>query len=336
MPEPTVVVVVGGDRVARRSRVPSGEQALKAAAVEDTAAGGQELGRGLDVRSLHGGIEPWPRRRILKETAMSRQACPMEFEPGYRELAPPPALRGALACLWVRVVPPRSPPLRVLPDACSDLIWQAGNGAFVAAPDTGPVLTAPPSGTVYVGARFLPGAGGPALRVPLSELRDLRVELTDLLPALGEQLHGALPPSLALERVAAATDRLVGAGAPDAAVVRAALLLADPRARVETLAGDLGLSQRQLRRRCHAAAGYGPKTLHRVVRFRRFLARLDGAGAAVDLARLALEAGYADRAHLTRECARLSAGPPPAALVRARASAAPTMLVAAQKGTHSA
>jgi AraC-like DNA-binding protein len=271
---------------------------------------------------------------ILKETAMSRQACPMEFGPGYRELAPPPALRGALACLWVRVVPPGSPPLRVLPDACSDLIWQAGSDAFVAGPDTGPVLTAPPSGTVYVGARFLPGAGGPALRVPLSELRDLRVELSDLLPALGEQLDGALSPRLALQRVAAASARLVGAGAPDTAVARAALLLADPRARVDTLAGELGLSQRQLRRRCHAAAGYGPKTLHRVVRFRRFLARLDEAGATVDLARLALEAGYADQAHLTRECTRLS-GLAPAALARARASAAATMLLTAPEGAHS-
>lgn len=50
----------------------------------------------------------------------------MDLRHGYRELAPPPALRDALACLWVRVVPPRSPPIRVLPDACSDLVWQAG------------------------------------------------------------------------------------------------------------------------------------------------------------------------------------------------------------------
>jgi AraC-like DNA-binding protein len=39
-----------------------------------------------------------------------------------------------------------------------------------------------------------------------------------------------------------------------------------------------------------------------------------------DLAALALEAGYADQAHLTRETTRL-AGLPPAALIRARGAA---------------
>jgi AraC-like DNA-binding protein len=64
--------------------------------------------------------------------------------------------------------------------------------------------------------------------------------------------------------------------------------------------------------------GYGPKTLHRVLRFRRFLARADANGPEADLVRLALEAGYADQAHLTRECTRLT-GLAPAALGRSRA-----------------
>jgi transcriptional regulator GlxA family with amidase domain len=61
----------------------------------------------------------------------------------------------------------------------------------------------------------------------------------------------------------------------DAAVAEAARRLAQPHARVDALAGDLGLSERQLRRRFHAAAGYGPKTLQRVLHFRRFLAAAD-------------------------------------------------------------
>ena len=242
----------------------------------------------------------------------------MDLRPGYRELAPPPALRDALACLWVRVVSPGEPPVRVLPDACADLIWRAGRGAFVAGPDTGPWQSAAP-GAVFVGARFLPGAGGPALRVPLSDLRDLRVQLADLWPELDRRLPPTLAVPAALRGVAAAAAGLVAAGPPDRAVRRAARLLADPRAGVRALAGDLGLSERQLRRRCHETVGYGPKTLQRVLRFRRFLARLDGGGAA-DLARAAAEAGYADQAHLTRECTRL-AGLAPAALARARTSA---------------
>ena len=118
--------------------------------------------------------------------------------------------------------------------------------------------------------------------------------------------------------MAAAAARLASAGAPDLAVRGAVRLLADPRARVDKLAADIGLSQRQLRRRCDAAVGYGPKTLQRVLRFRHFLASLDAAGPEPDLAAIAHASGYADQAHLTRECTRL-AGSPPVALARVRA-----------------
>jgi AraC-like DNA-binding protein len=98
------------------------------------------------------------------------------------------------------------------------------------------------------------------------------------------------------------------------------LLLRDPSARTGDVAEEVGLSVRQLRRRCHAAAGYGPKTLQRVLRFQRFVRHLDASSGACDLASAAAEAGYADQAHLTRECAALS-GLTPAALARVRGTA---------------
>ena len=46
----------------------------------------------------------------------------VQISDGYRELAPPSGLRKALECLWVRVFPSNGgPPIRILPDACSDL-----------------------------------------------------------------------------------------------------------------------------------------------------------------------------------------------------------------------
>ena len=99
-------------------------------------------------------------------------------------------------------------------------------------------------------------------------------------------------------------------------------LLRDPQARAEDVAAEVGLSLRQLRRRCHAVVGYGPKTLQRVLRFRRFVSRVDAVPETpdvLDLAALAAEAGYADQAHLTRECGKLS-GLTPAALARQRVS----------------
>jgi AraC-like DNA-binding protein len=237
---------------------------------------------------------------------------------GYRELAPPMALRSVLDCLWVRVVPANgAPPVRVLPDACSDLIWRSGEGALVAGPDTGPVVGPVAPGAVTVGARFRPGAGGPALAHPLDELRDMRVELHELLPALARRLDPDLTPEAALRQVALAAGQLAEARPPDTLVGAAARSLANPHARSAAVAEELGMSERQLRRRFLANVGYGPKTLQRVLRFRRFLRQLDAAGGDADLARLAADCGFADQAHLTRECSRL-AGLSPAAIARER------------------
>jgi AraC-like DNA-binding protein len=53
------------------------------------------------------------------------------------------------------------------------------------------------------------------------------------------------------------------------------------------------------------AVGYGPKTLARILRFRRLQAL-----APAPLAELALDAGYADQAHMTAEVTRLAGVPP--------------------------
>ncbi len=239
----------------------------------------------------------------------------MELRAGYREWAPPAGLQSAVSCLWTSVVPTEQTP--VLPDGCTDLIWQRGAGAFVAGPDTGPAPTALSAGALLVGVRFRPGAGGPALGLPLTELLDQRVDLADIRPRLARRLPGELSPGRALGRLIGMTARLTSEGPPDVLVSRAARLLAVSRERTGELAWDLGVSERQFRRRCLHAVGYGPKTLHRVLRFRRFLSRVNAGDGNPDLSRIAFEAGYADQAHLTRESVRL-AGLPPAALARAR------------------
>jgi len=280
--------------------------------------------------------------------------------PGYAEWAPPAALRGAVACLWARVAPeaddradragradradradqatPATQSGLVLPDACSDLIWERGVGAYIAGPDTGPASPVIAPGTVIVGVRFRPSAGGQVLKTPLSEIANQRVPLADLLrpaqlPPAARGLSAALYPAEAAGRMLDLTGALVAEGAPDRAMARAAVLLRDPAARAEAVAAEVGLSERQFRRRSQAAAGYGPKTLQRVLRFHRFVRLLDAAPAPhpaqaqgqdqrrgqtpPDLATLAAQAGYADQAHLTRECSALS-GFTPASLARVR------------------
>src|SRR5215470_996152 len=252
----------------------------------------------------------------------------MDWAPGYRELAPPAALRPSVSCLWVTVVPPgqyRS--TVVLPDACVDLIWEQGKGTYVAGPDTGPAPVISPPGTIIAGVRFAPGAGGPALRMPMSALLDQRVDVGDLgcgpAKGLARLLPGSLDPELALRMLTEVAGALTDDGPADPLAAEAARLLGRAPVQADTVADHLGVSERQLRRRCQASVGYGPATLRRILRFRRFVSwadagrgRLAGSG---DLAQVAAELGYADQAHLTRECVRL-AGVTPAALVAARPS----------------
>jgi AraC-like DNA-binding protein len=242
-----------------------------------------------------------------------------DLPPGYAEWAAPAELRHAIACLWAQVTPDRGDRAGlVLPDGCSDLIWESGRGGYVAGPDTGPVPTAMTAGTVIVGVRFRPSAGGPALGVLLSDLRDQRVDLADLRRPDARWLPGTLDPDNAMARALDVAADLVAGGEPDPEVTWAAALLEDPRARTDEVAAQVGLSLRQLRRRCHAAVGYGPKTLQRILRFRRIVSWIDAAQPVPpDLATVAAAAGYADQAHLTREC-RALAGLTPAELARQR------------------
>ena len=233
---------------------------------------------------------------------------PGDGSPGrYAEAAPPPALAGRLACVWVRRAGgPTS--TAVVPDGCADLMWitDAGRSTLVVAgPDTRAHASDLGPGGSIAGVRFLPGAAADVLGVPLDAVRDERPLLADLwgeadAERLAEVVVGADEPRAVL--AAAVAQR--GAGQTDALARRVAAALAtslEPSP-VRGLADALGLSERQLHRRCLAAFGYGPKTLHRVLRFQRALGR---ARAGDDLARVAHECGYADQAHLARDVAAL-------------------------------
>jgi len=243
----------------------------------------------------------------------------LRWTPGYREWLPPAALRDSLTCLWAGVSPDVPSVAEVTPDGCTDLIWQSGYGAYVAGPDTGPAPAPMPPGTILVGARFRPGAGGSAFGIPLAAMRDQRVDLADCLPALDRALPGDLPADTALERVTRVSARLALATPPDHAVLHGARLLAGDGS-VAELSDTLGLSDRQLLRRFDTAVGYGPKTLQRVLRFQRVMQILSAAGPKPDLADVAVLVGYSDQAHMTREITRL-AGRPPGALLRRLGSA---------------
>ncbi|MEV4558331.1 helix-turn-helix domain-containing protein [Kitasatospora sp. NPDC049285] len=238
----------------------------------------------------------------------------------YRQWAPAVAPRRQVACVWVRESDAGAAHRQlIVPDGCLDLLWD-GAQVQVVGPDRVPRTVPVPGGTRMAGLRLRPGAAALLLgRTPARELCDLQVPLAELAPGtaelLTERLGTAGTATAAAELLDAFAAELRPGRPPDPLVEQAVAALGRPRpAPLPRLAEHLGLSERQLRRRLTDAVGYGPSTLHGVLRFQRALAaaRRDGR----PLAEAAAAAGYADQAHFTREVRRLAGVPPTTLLGR--------------------
>jgi AraC-like DNA-binding protein len=228
--------------------------------------------------------------------------------PAYAELAPSPALEAQVACVWVG----DGGAVRVLPDACADIVFTGGR-LVVAGPATLPDLVPATPGQDRCGVRFRVGLAGSALGLPAAELLDQVVPLAEIWGAEGRRLEDRVAAAeRPLEAMIAGVAARI-AGARDDVVREAVGRVRRGETSVERLARASAISERQLRRRFDRSVGYGPRTLRRVLRFQRFLAAARTAGPG-SLARLAADAGYADQAHLARDCARL-AGLAPGALL---------------------
>ncbi|WP_034851879.1 helix-turn-helix domain-containing protein [Inquilinus limosus] len=238
----------------------------------------------------------------------------------YREAPPALELAPHLLCRWMHAVPQGlALPVAVVPDGCVDLLWVGGR-LVVAGPDLTaqhPLLL---PGDPVVAVRFRPGAAFRWLGLPMSELTGRQVDLEDLRRPWARDLAGRIGEARTvterMARLEAGLARIapeIAPPAPEMALAFQLLGRGAEEAGLAALRDRLEISERSLRRRCHEAFGYGPKTLDRILRFQRFLTLAEAGEEG--LSALAAAAGYADQAHLTREVRRLS-GLTPAAILR--------------------
>lgn len=227
-------------------------------------------------------------------------------ELGWAQAASPPS-----GARWERVVPTGKLHLVVRDGA--PLRLATGGASLGAAIVGGPRQTSydkdvsAPSSSVGVVLGL--GVTGALFGVPASALAEQHVSLEDLVGAaevsrLRDRVLSRHEPAArlaALEawleaRVAASREALV-----DVRVARGLARLAlSPTATVSTMAAASGLGVRAFGRRFMASVGLSPRAFGRVVRLGRAVARLAETSSGSDAA-LALEAGYADQAHLCRD-----------------------------------
>jgi len=238
----------------------------------------------------------------------------------YIERPPLAELAGAVRTVWIQRTGPTPYRQRHMPTGGVELHFPIGAPPRFLGPLTGPRIEVIPPHTTLIGVRLHPGAA-PPLPTPLDALVDEQVDLDALWGSTAERL-GA---SVAAAAAAAGPDAALGliqrhllrtfrcAGRSDPLIREAARrLMPWHPVEIGALAEHLAISTTQLWRRCLEQVGVSPKALQRTLRFQGFLA-LAQAGAtpswhtgAHGLAGLAVEVGYADQAHLSRECARLT------------------------------
>jgi AraC-like DNA-binding protein len=250
--------------------------------------------------------------------------------PDYTEQAPPPRLASLVECVWTsRASLPAGAAFetRVLPDGCMDVLFDLrdarGTGGSVDGPRSYVVgamrtpLHVRMAGSVdLLGIRFRPGGATPFVPAPVGELADRSVGLDALWGAgaaaeMEERLHAApiaARPRLAMEML---TARLRPDRAPDARVLHASGMIerSGGRVPVEELCRAVGLTRRHLERIFLDSVGLPPKTACRVARVQAAL-RVVRARPAVPWSRLALDCGWYDQAHMSRDFREIAGASP--------------------------
>lgn len=233
----------------------------------------------------------------------------------YTEYAAPADVRPWVACIWsTRGVVHVERGHRVLPDGCVD--WMLDLGAEQPWRLVGPMqqaLQVPLAGQVDVlGIRFRPGGVHGILPLEVHTLIDGSVPLQSLASAALRTLPhaelGALAPQARVLRLWSwLRQSLHRAPCP---ITSAALHhWRSSSLSVAALAQDLGISTRMLQRRLLTHTGYTPAALRALARFRRAL-DVHARSSQPRWSTVALDAGYADQAHLCREFQRWAGATP--------------------------
>ncbi len=235
----------------------------------------------------------------------------MDHAHAYDERLPWPALAARVRTVWVQRTGAAPVLQRNLPTGGVELKCPIGAPPRLVGPLTQAKTEILPPNLTMVGVRFWPGAAAPLLGLPADELVDQIVPFGDGwggAPDLPARLAAAPGPEAALQLLQHdLVRRLADTPPPDPLVATAVRRLMPWRPTgIGPLTGDLAISESQLRRRFLAEVGIAPKPLQRTLRFQGYLALAQAATSGRRVADLAAEVGYADHAHLGRECQRLT------------------------------
>ncbi len=243
----------------------------------------------------------------------------------YAEHTPPPRLAPYVRCFWTLRGNPdaQAGADPVVPDGCVEVVLNFADHflrhcdddtievqprALIAGQLTRSISIEPGGVIDLLGIRFHPWGAAPFFRIPAGDLRD-RIFHLDELPALSRVLTRAGDARQPLARVAIVAQALLEvvarAHVPHRAAPAAAALVAAGTASIRTAAAQLGVTVRAVQHAFQHQIGISPKVFMRLARLQRAVG-LARAGAGRTLSEIALDAGYYDHAHLSRDCREIA------------------------------
>ena len=243
---------------------------------------------------------------------------------------PPPDLHGLIEHIAVQAHPPGTREWHVVPDLSAHLLVAIVDGAdgrrahaVIVGPRSRSVVVDVSRRIVTVGVRLRPGALPALLSGPASALTDRGVRLADVFAdrhLRHTEIAADAPPELIAHELMRIVRRAASMSAADP--IGRALERAH---RVRGMATAFAIAERTLRDRVVRQIGLSPKRALSIARLHRAL--FGALGHRRSWAEVAYAAGYADQAHLSRECRALLGDSPSEWLARASADSFKTTVV---------
>lgn len=240
----------------------------------------------------------------------------------YSELAPYHLLSPYIKCYWFLegVLPVVAlQPERIFPDGCMELIVHYGDAfqklsgdklekqknAFVFGQLEAFIELVPAATTGVMGVKFYPHGLAHFTNMPVHEIKQQAVELHHIFKEDSQQLFARISEAKSFSHKAQCMDSFLlkhlRAAKRNSDLVQSMMqdiYLCKGSATVAQLVHKYLISERQLERVFSQEIGLSPKNFSRIIRFQQVFKL---AGSAGSLTSLALEAGYFDQAHFSRE-----------------------------------
>jgi AraC-like DNA-binding protein len=234
---------------------------------------------------------------------------------GYRQRGAAPALHRGLPSPSLTLIFTIDEPLNIVQHVDRHRSATAYD-AVIGGLRTSPVHIAHDGAQSGVQVDISPLHAGALLGAPAGDLADLDVDAELLLGGVVEQAREGLNSARSWRgRVAAVDDVLRrqlrdAPRAPDEVSFAWSLLMSTGgRVRMRDLARETGWCERHLTNRLRQATGLTPKRAARVIRFDRARRSLQSLGGR-ELSRVAVECGYSDQSHMSRDFVEMAGSPP--------------------------